>query len=251
MVMFFKKSDNLIEFYASIEGMEKDKNIVPYSAKKYLPSWWTNIPNIYNKYPTIRRCPGIPDFFTEGYILPMWTDVRFFGINKEGDLKFSIKNEETFNTLSGHPSEQFLSHYSPRIGDRDVESIVKFQSPWYVITPKGWSTLVLPLFYEFNQNFTILPGIVDTDFLHQMNHPSLFHSNGKNFLLKTGDPLCMYIPFKRTKTNFKIIKQNIKTEKYLNDLDSDWTNKQELDLGLGFGFKNAYRKMQKERRDDF
>lgn len=249
--MFFKKSETKIKFYASIEGIEKHKSIIPYPAKKYIPSWWTNIPNQHNDWPTIRRCPAVPDFFSQGYILPMWRNIKIFEMNKEKQVVFSIMTNDPFKEINGHSDNQFLSHYSPRVGDREIDTVIKFDSPWNIITPKGWSTLVLPLFYEFNPYFTILPGVVDTDIFHQMNHPALLHSNGKHFELKSGDPLLMYIPFKRTKTNYEIISKNFDMDNHMQKITDDWIRKQELESGLGFGFKNAYRKMQKEKRNDF
>jgi len=250
--MFFNRSDNNIKFYASIDDLEKNKDIVPYSAKKYIPSWWTKIPNQSNNWPTIRRCPAVPDFFNQGYIVPMWTNILIHGLNKEKTgIDFYIDNNDRFQKLSGHDKNQFLEHHKFRIGDRDIDGIIKFDSPWHVITPKGWSTLVLPVFYEFYENFTILPGIVDTDIMHQMNHPSLLHCNDKQFSILSGTPLLMYIPFKRTKTNYKIIKKNIEHDNYFSKVMNDWEQKQDLHLGLGYGFRNAYRKIQKEKRNDF
>lgn len=251
----FRKKDISIRFYSSIEGLEKNKDIIPYPAKKYIPSWWTSIPNktddVKKPWPTIKRCPAVPDFFTQGYILPMWGDLNIDGLTRcncgkcENDVY--VKNTLVINGkrefgLTAHPDQMFLNHYNPN--DKDIQYVIKFDSPWNLITPKGWSTLILPLFYEFNKNFTILPGVVDTDIFHQMNHPALLHSD-KPFKINCGDPLLMYVPFKRTKTNFEIISKNIKTDNYINNVINNWSNKQTSPFG--FGFSNAYRKMQKER----
>lgn len=242
--MLFKKSGHNLRFYPSIEGLENVENIAPYPAKKYIPSWWKQIPLEYEQYPTIKRCPAIPDFFTQGYILPMWDDCSIKDVDKN-IIGNTLKNNSIFTPVDMHGEEMFLEHYRPKIGDKEVKAIAKFNSPWYIFTNPGWSTLVLPVFYEFNQNLTILPGVVDTDTFHQMNHPALIHN--QYFDIPSGSPFAMYIPFKRTKYNINILSKSIKIDKILDNMFDNWINKQELHLGQGFGFKSAYRKIQKER----
>jgi hypothetical protein len=252
MVMFGKNKD-IIKFYASVNGLEKNEKLCPIPAKKYLPSWWTSIPNVYESEPTIRRCPAIPDFFTQGYVIPMWRDIRINGVVEKNNVDWTPLNDrsKSFGRLTGHKDLMFLDHFDFTIGNKEPQAVVKFDSPWYVITPKGWSTLVLPLSYEFNENFTILPGVVDTDIIHQMNHPAILHCDNKPFDINAGDPLVMYIPFKRTKSNYEIIKKNKKMDDYLLSVSADWANKNyDKNHGNG-GLNNAYRKMQKEKRDDF
>jgi hypothetical protein len=254
--MFRKnKQEDIIKFYASIDNLESNPDVVPYPAKKYVPSWWTSLPNRNEKpnhtFPTIKRCPAIPDFFTQGFILPMWGDMYVHGIDRhqcvhnESPIAYNldINGKANNKTMSQHPNPMFLEYYQPDVG-RKVETIIKFDSPWRAITPKGWSTMVLPLFYEFNPFFTIMPGVVDTDTIHEMSHPALFHTD-KKFFVKAGSPICMYIPFKRTKLNFEIISKTAQMDQYFDNVLNNWKSKQTSDLG--FGFSHAYRKMQRER----
>jgi hypothetical protein len=56
----------------------------------------------------------------------------------------------------------------------------------------------MPLFYHFDDDFSILPGIVDTDIHHEMNQQVLYHGDGKKIFIKRGQPFVLYVPFKRT-----------------------------------------------------
>ena len=56
------------------------------------------------------------------------------------------------------------------------------------------------MFYHFNKEFSVLPGVIDTDIHHEINQQVLYHSDKENITIKRGDPLVLYIPYKRNKT---------------------------------------------------
>ena len=107
--MFSKKNDNItIKFVNTINGLKIDKEIIPYSAEKYYPKWWKQFPFTDNNNPTIKRCPAIPDFFSQGYIVPMWMDMKVSSISGYGEntkLESSTFNNP-FPSWSFHPAEQ-------------------------------------------------------------------------------------------------------------------------------------------------
>jgi hypothetical protein len=103
-----------------------------------------------------------------------------------------------------HPKEQY-SEYVDHVylGDRP-KAVFKANSPWRIITKKGYSVLQLPVFYHFNKYFTVLPGVVDTDMAHQINPTVLFMSDKKDIFIPRGTPLVQYIPFKREDLSLEV-----------------------------------------------
>jgi hypothetical protein len=71
----------------------------------------------------------------------------------------------------------------------------------------------MPLPYHFNEDFSILPGVRDSDKYHQINPQIVIHSTKKEIFIPRGTPLAQYIPFKREKENIKV---RDATEKDLN-----------------------------------
>lgn len=238
--MFNKKPE--IKFINLQPELINKPSLEPRPYKDFLPEWWRQIPTKHENILTIRRCPGITDFFSNMYVIPMWTDLKIYFNKETNGLEVNFKNSDTFPMWERHDSRQLIDHTGIIIGDRPVETVVKIVSPWNIITPKGYSVLQIPLFYNFEQNYTILPGIFDTDIYHEINVPFLLHSNNKQIEFNEGQALLAFIPFKRTKYNQKNINAN--NTKY-----TDYLIEQAQKLiDYNFGNKpNAYRKMQKDR----
>jgi hypothetical protein len=74
----------------------------------------------------------------------------------------------------------------------------KAMGPWRIITPHGWSVLQLPLFYHFNREWSVLPGVIDTDIHNEINQQVLYHGSGRAITIKQGDPFVLYVPFQRS-----------------------------------------------------
>lgn len=238
--MFNKKPE--IKFINLQPELINKPLLEPKLYKEFLPDWWRDIPSKHEDVLTIRRCPGITDFFSNMYVVPMWTDLKVY-FNKETDgLEINFKKSDSFPMWQRHDSKQLTDHTNIVIGDRAVETVIKIVSPWNIITPKGYSVLQIPLFYNFEQNYTILPGIFDTDIYHEINVPFLLHSNNKQIEFNEGQPLLAFIPFKRTKYNQKNINANNK--KYTDYLIEQASKL--IDYNFG-GKPNAYRKMQRDR----
>ena len=152
----------------------------------------------YNSH-TVKKCPAIVDYFTQGYIIPMWYDIL---VQRQGDTFHFESNAINNNSshIEFHDFEQLPTYPFKKT---DYRRAVKFTSPWFFFTPPGWSTLFIPPLLHTNDNFTVLPGIVETDSFHQVNFPSIWHSEG-DVVLKRGMPFLHAIPFKREKIGLEI-----------------------------------------------
>jgi hypothetical protein len=234
--MRFGKSEK-IQFVSTVEGLESIEECLPKPAKFFIPQWFKDITN---KDPmTVKSCPSFPDYFSQGYVLPMWTDTK---IKSNGDV-WSWETAIKDFSFSHHTNNQFLDHANAKFNGVDGQFVFKANCPWRIITPPGWSVLQLPLFYHFNEDYSVLPGVIDTDIYYEINQQVLYHGNGKEIKIKSGDPFVLYIPFKRSNK----IKHDVR---YSTKEDNKKFNKSTLSVSNSFHPNGKYRKMQRERDRD-
>ena len=233
--MKFGKSDK-IEFISTVEGLETIEECLPRPAKHFIPKWFKDIPSNYPT--TVKVCPSFPDFFSQGYILPMWADTKL-----KFDSKFGEWNWESSNAMFKweiHSNDQFLKHVDAKFNGVSSQFVFKALSPWNIVTPPGWSVLQLPLFYHFNQEWSVLPGIIDTDIHSTINQQVLYHGDGKEIKINCGDPFVLYIPFKReNKLKHEVRYQTEKDEKKIKN--------EIFKINSRFFPNQYYRRLQRER----
>lgn len=176
----------------------------PYiNAVENQPPWFKRI----HKNPgSLRRCAGINDFFNIGITIPSWTNFDFrpgeHGHWETRGSNFGFQQGET--DISKIESFPFVATGECPITAIREESLKEAQypklvNPWRVETAPGWSTLMLPMMWEPNNNYDVLPAVVHTDFYHTANVVLNLKGNSP-FTIKWGTPLVHLIPFER-KTN--------------------------------------------------
>jgi hypothetical protein len=229
----FGKSEK-IKFISTVQGLESIEECLPRPAKYFIPKWFRDIPSSIKG--TVKDCPSFPDYFSEGYIIPMWSDIKMNLVDGEPQWEFPSKRF----SWEAHSNIQLMDHVKPNVQGVDAQFVFKADCPWRIITPPGWSVLQLPLFYNFNKEWSVLPGIVDTDIHSIINQQVLYHGNGKEIQINCGDPFVLYIPFKRSNK----LKHEIR---YQNEEEA-----KAFDLNL-FNFKKKfmpngyYRELQRKR----
>jgi hypothetical protein len=105
----------------------------------------------------------------------------------------------------------------------DTMPYPKILNPWRIETAKGWSSLVLPVYWEPNSDYDVLPAVVHTDLYHTVNIVINIKTN-TDFSIKYGTPMLHIIPFKRKEDISKIEFQDESVFKYVES--------------SGFGFGN-------------
>jgi hypothetical protein len=229
----FGKSDK-IQFISTVEGLESIDSLRPKPAKNFIPKWFKDIPS--SAPSTVKMCPSFPDYFSQGYIIPMWSDVKL----KQDKNSWSWNTPDETNTWSIHGPNQFLDYTKSFFNGVEGQFVFKANSPWRIITPPGWSVLQLPLFYHFNQEWSVLPGVVDTDIHTEINQQVLYHGNGKEIQINAGDPFVLYIPFKRSNKLKSVVR-------YQTEKDKKLFKKESVIFGNFFFPSLIYRKLQRER----
>ena len=217
----FKKKP-IIEFYAHADDVKTLPH--PRPAAKYIPDWYKRIPQVINDGRNDRDQFGAPTF-TAKKCMPM-LDVMSMGyvIPLAGDL--SVKSNHDCSTIevTSSPNMNLCEFHDIRqLGERSAPGFpappIKFINPWIVKTAPGWSTLFTPLMNNFNQHFTCLSGLVDTDrYPKQVNFPAVWHTANFDGMLEAGTPLILAVPIKRSSIPSKPLVREM-TEKELQHIN--------------------------------
>lgn len=202
--MLWKKPyQKTISFYKIFDVQDEYR---PVPAKKLVPEWYRNTQSYTegNKKPdgqggttaTIKKCIPVFDAITAGYIIVTHVDIfvsrRPVPVDsntiKDGPwYEWAWDNAITFHGIQQaplHPKSQGFSY-------------PKFENPWAIKTPKGYSTLFVPPVHR-DTPFNILPGLVDTDtYSNAVNFPFVLSNPDFEGLIPAGTPVAQAIPIKR------------------------------------------------------
>lgn len=169
----------------------------PRPANKLVPDWYRDL-DMWKKnqypgegWPTIKHCVPVQDMITSGYILTNPYDTIIQPFEAEGITDYETKSVVR-DYVKSHDHEQ-----CPVKINGQSKHYFKINQPWIIRTPPGYSCLFVQPFYHFEERFTLLPSIVDTD-NHDMevSFPG-YTLTDKEFKLEPGQPLMQVIPFKR------------------------------------------------------
>jgi hypothetical protein len=198
LISSFKKDKPNITWFTDVPGLQDVMPIIP--AKQHMPEWYKQLerkrpdrnPLTTDKVNkgTIRHCPAIPEYLSMGYVVPLWCDVWIY--SDEKTWKYKIPTERfKFTNHGNHQYKDLIPEHA-----KDFAFIFKPNCPWYVKTSPGWSVLQLPVYYDFNQDFHTLPGVIRSDIHNQINQQMVIKRYGE-VNLKRGTPIAQYIPIKR------------------------------------------------------
>lgn len=224
--------DLKIEFFSTVPFLNDIEECRPKPLTKFIPDWWKNVPNESGGHFTIKECPSFPQMFRSAFVVPMWADLQI----KNTDRGPIWKIPHPAFRIESHNNNQFLD-FAPKDVKDNVSKIMKFICPWNVITPPGYSVFQMSSFYEFNKDFEIMQGIIDTDLHHEINQQVLLPANLDEISIKRGQPFAVYIPFKRDE--FKIETRDATQ----NDLDKLTRNT----LKIFSKFKRGYKLMHDDK----
>lgn len=197
-----------IEFFTEHEGLLETP---PIPARKVLPDWFRqmspaiDLPPGTSRFPfglssklrlsnvnaTIRRCPGVISYLSEGYLIPLWSD---FLVQVRGETVYCVGSNELAHA-SPHSKE--MQYSTMPLPNDYLKDSVKFTNPWKVRTPPGWSVLISQPFYHFERRFTAVPGVVDSDVYHHIHVNTFFRKGDADHQLKMGIPFVHVMPFQR------------------------------------------------------
>jgi hypothetical protein len=159
------------------------------------PAWFKRIGK-HNG--SVRKCAGTVDLLAAGVTLPMWTNYRFrpdgHGAWESAGDDFSP--QAGINNVNGFHYESTGECPMTQVRKIETGQYPKLVNPWRFETAPGWSTLLLPLYWEPNEHYTVVPAIIHTDFYHLANIV-LNIVGDRPFSIRQGTPIAQLIPFKR------------------------------------------------------
>lgn len=188
-------SENLIEFHCPelIGGTLSTKDFPePIPAAQGMAARIKKMPTEFEVEPgislnTVKKCPPFIDAMSSGYLIPAVADVEFtMGAN-------GLAYKASLPIVDNHDVRQLAGTEIQRM------IVIKFLNPWIIVTPPGYSCLIVAPLNRFEIPFQPLSGVVETDtFYRQVNFPSIcLMGPGQSFHLKRGTPLVQVIPFRR------------------------------------------------------
>jgi len=203
----------------------------PIPASEATPKWFRKIPMDYGVMAnTVKRCIPFKDAMDMGYVLPLWVDLEV--VNNGKKILFNYKNNSIIKPSVFGDHAPYQINGCPMADTTYGKEPMKFNSPWLITTPPGWSCMFIQPINHFDNRLHIITGVVDTDrYKSKINFPFIWMDKNFNGVIQKGSPLVQVIPFKRTEWSHRV--GSISAEDSITD--SRITHK------LNTVFKNAYR----------
>jgi hypothetical protein len=187
---------------------------VPKPAKFMLPKWYKDTDEYIggkkkvnqdgSLVQTIKKCVPVFDALSLGYIIPTVTDI----VVSQTEDGIVYRWQLNGNWVSMHGKWQ-LDKFPKQMNGNDFP---KFDNPWSIKTPKGYSCLFIPPLNNPNPWFEILSGFVDTDtYTTPVNFPFYLLDTSFEGIIPAGTPMAQIVPMKRESWKHKIgDKKNVK-----------------------------------------
>ena len=217
MLNFFKKfwSNDIIKFYChpNLQGVIPE----PKPAVKNFPDWFRKLApedpsgrDVFNTpIMTAKKCFPLLDAMTLGFTMPLCGDLRI--ITNDTLSEIQVHNPPMLKVAEFHDVRQVGGRSYPGYPGNPV----KFINHWIVKTKPGWSTLFISPLNHFNNDFTCLDGMVDTDrYPKEVNFPAVWHTPNFDGTITAGTPLVTAIPIKRNSFSKKVKIRDMKTAEY-------------------------------------
>jgi len=238
-----------ITFFTTIPGVADAFPII--KASEYRPSWINAAKESYLKkqeesrgisFAHAYRCPGIFDLMSSGYIVTLPWDIMIDTYGDGQKFKWTLPSGDLQQLtlapfVTAHGPDGIAENIPQRPGS--LKTIIKFNTPWYVIAPKGVKFLVLPISYPDTHEFESYSGILEPGYSNEINIQVRWNIlNGKH-IIKAGTPMCQLIPLTNEKFELEI--------RDATDHDRKWIAKKDYFFNLSFVFKRNLAKRMYEK----
>ena len=199
LIKFFTNNDTLLQF----------PELHPQPARNFIPQWFKDLPikhkapghpnpKLINTGRTVKTCPSFAEIFNEGFVLVAPCDI-WLRVEKDGDWEWAVAYNDFHFEM--HEDTQMVNH----LPNKNIRKIFKLISPWYAITPKGYSVRQFPMMYDYeNTDWHIPYGVIKTDQHYFINQQICVTTDKTEIYIKKGDPLNYLVPYKRENFKMKI-----------------------------------------------
>ena len=175
----------------------------PVPAGQGLPDWLRVMPGqapsrlASGEEDTVKRCPPFVDAMTSGFLMPLMCDLKVENGEFTWDCDLPAGGDAACPRapIGLHDPGQLAG--APMF-DADRVAI-KFQNPWTIEAPEGWSLLFTHPVNRFDLPFVTFTGLVDCDRYRDawIHFPAHWRDEGFSGVLRKGTPVAQCFPIKR------------------------------------------------------
>lgn len=154
---------------------------------------------------TIAKCAGIRDLYNTGWIVRSWQDIHINKIDKHNFTWGTPIDQNSVSDVLGnyvhtHNPESFSK--CPHLAEKTP--ILKIETPWIAVVPKGYNILQLPIAYPDHDMFETATGIFNHGWgMMELNVQLLWTKNGVS-VIPAGTPLAHYVLVKDEKPTHEL-----------------------------------------------
>ena len=192
MIFLFKKKElHLDVFTYRPEVLEYYP--VDYASKFY-PEWWKKLPKEYEEegkfWPTstMKRCVGFTDYYRNGIVVPLWSDLAI----KTHPLSFNWQFSDRKTQIQVHQYEQMQGYLDP-----NQYSHAKIVTPWALVCKEDVNFVWTQPTWNFERvsDIIIPPAVVNYKHNSGTNINVFFDKREeKKFIIPAGQPMVNMIP---------------------------------------------------------
>lgn len=212
----------------------------PQKAAHFVPDWWKKLPKRVavgggdpksaDGKTTMKTCPGFIDLYANGFIQPLWSDLR---VDISPDGAYNYRFADGVSSANGHGGLQMAG--SPIT---QTYTGLNLQSPWIAQTESNVKFLSSPpVWNDFGiEHICVPPGMVSFKRPLSLNVNLFFrrHPETVTYELNFGQPIAHFVPL--SDRPIKIIHELVSKE------ERERISRQN---GLYFFFENRMRKAAK------
>lgn len=185
---------------------------------KFIPEWWKKIPKkleIQNSFvdsiptPTMKHCYGIIEYYKNGFMLPMWSDVKIKTTTNTLYYQFA----SPYGLIDQHGEHQHNNSFP------DYQH-AKFICPWYLRTKQNIKFLCsAPTWNLYNhwQNLFILPGVLEFNINSGLHLNMFLKKQNEQIFIEAGTPVYHISPI--TDKRVKIVNHLVSESELLKQVD--------------------------------
>lgn len=245
-----------IEFFSSIDGVADSSPIL--EAKDLQQPWFNEARNDYiNKlneanggtFAHAYRCPGIFDLYKTGFFVTAWCDIR---IETNGDpnyYRWTLPNAGLIDLMDEAEKSPIIQEHSfdgvarhLPFPPNTLRSIIKINTPWHIMAPKGMKFMMLPVPYSNDFTFTQSIGILDPAISSAINCQLYWHNLNGSYTIKAGTPLAYIVPI--TDKKYQLVCRD------KNKKDELWLRKNEFLKNFAFTLKRNVMRQSYEKHNE-
>jgi hypothetical protein len=186
----------------------------PDYAAKFFPEWWKDLPRMKTiiehgpnntertaTAPTIKNCPGVMDYYKNGFIIPLWCD-HLFEVGKINTDYLRVVPVDQKYSNTKHPVDQ-RGNYLPE----NKFTHIKLESPWFLKTNKKVNFMWIKPSWNFDNpnDFIQPPSVIEFYHQHATNVNIFFERKAETYklLLNAGIPVGHFIPISDDRIEIK------------------------------------------------